>query len=37
MSHGDKQGLLKFFNVIGSKSTNREFVDFSTPRSRPQS
>ena len=37
MSHGDKQGLLKFFSVIGTKSTNCEFVDFSTPRSRPQS
>ena len=37
MSHGDKHGLLKFFNVIESKNKQREFVDSSTPRSRPQS
>ena len=37
MPQDDKHGLLKFFYVIESKNKQREFVDSSTSRSRPQS
>ena len=36
MSNDGKHGLLKFISVLGSKNKEREFVDYSTERSRTQ-